>query len=395
MGYVWQHKNWPEFGWNSDVILKPLGKARFSQGKLLSRVMVLGMKLSLEAQAEILTEETIKTSAIEGETLPRESVRSSVARHLGLPSAGMPLADRHVDGVVKILLDATTHYKKILSVKRLKSWQAALFPTGFSGLNRIRTGQWRGPEPMRVVSGPIGREKIHFQAPPLERIDSEIKQFLSWWKESLKYTDGILRAGITHFRFVTIHPFEDGNGRIARALTDMAFAQDERLPVRFYSLSSHIMEERKKYYHVLEQCQKGDGDITPWLLWFIGCFARAIENSEKLISNVLSKAEFWQRHRETIINERQRKVINRLLDAGQGVFAGGLTTRKYVSIAKVSRATAYREISDLIMKKVLHQNQGKGRNISYDLAWYRSQIAQIGVKQYTGTIRTGEDFLKS
>lgn len=203
----------------------------------------------------------------------------------------------------------------------------------------------------------------------MDRIESEIKQFLLWWKQSLNKTEGLLRAGIAHFRFITIHPFEDGNGRIARALTDMALTQDEELRVRFYSLSSQIMEERDVYYTILEQCQRGNGAITNWLLWFLGCFGRAIGHSEKLISKILAKAEFWQRHRRTTMNERQRKVVNRLLDAGKGGFKGGLTTRKYVSIAKVSRSTAYREISDLVSKKVLQHNQGKGRSISYDLVW--------------------------
>ena len=372
MKYIWQKDNWTDFRWQSKLLLNPIGKARLCQGKLLSKVRALGMNLGQEAQAEILVEETVKTAAIEGETLNRGSVRSSVARHLGLPAAGLPAAERHVDGLVDVLLDATAHYDKPLSAKKLKSWQAALFPTGFSGLNRIRTGKWRGTGPMRVVSGPIGCEKVHFQAPPMERIDKDIKQFLLWWKESLNNAEGLLRAGIAHFQFITIHPFEDGNGRIARALTDMSLAQDEKLRVKFYSLSSQIMEERNEYYTILEQCQKGDGDITKWLLWFLDSFVRAVEHSEILISRVLAKAEFWQKHRQAIMNERQRKVVNRLLDAGKGGFVGGLTTRKYVSIAKVSRATAYREVSDLVSKKVLQQNQGKGRNISYDLIW--SQI---------------------
>lgn len=369
MRYIWQRDNWADFRWQSSLLLQPIGKARLCQGKLLSKVRALGMDLGREAQAEILVEETVKTAAIEGETLDRDSVRSSVARHLGLPTLGLPTAERHVDGLVDVLLDATTHYDNPLSAKRLKSWQAALFPTGFSGIHRIRTGKWRGSAPMQVVSGPMGREKIHFEAPPMERIATEMKQFLLWWKGSMNNTEGLLRAGIAHFRFVTIHPFEDGNGRITRALTDMALAQDERMSVRFYSLSSQIMEERNEYYTILERSQKGDGDLTEWFLWFLGCFVRAVEYSERLISTVLAKAEFWQRHSQTIMNERQRKVVNLLLDSGKGSFKGGLTTRKYVSIAKVSRVTAYREISDLINKNVLLQNQGKGRNISYDLAW--------------------------
>lgn len=367
--YVWQRANWPNFSWQNDKLLHPVGRTRFCQGRLLSRIRGLGMNLSQEAQAEILTEETIKTAAIEGQSLSRNSVRSSVARRLGLPIAGLPSAERHVDGLVEMILDATARYNEPLTAERLKGWQAALFPTGFSGLRRIRTGTWRGPVPMQVVSGPVGREKVHFEAPPADRIGEEITRFLSWWEASLDNTEGLLRAGIAHFRFITIHPFEDGNGRIARALTDMALAQDERLSKRFYSLSAQIMAERDQYYKILEQCQKGDDDITAWLLWFLGCLERAVKNSETLISKVLAKADFWQRHGQTPMNDRQRKVVNRLLDAGQGGFEGGLTTKKYVSIAKTSRATAYREISDLVGKRVLMQNEGKGRNVSYDLVW--------------------------
>ena len=369
MRYIWQHPNWPNFTWQSDQLLDAVSLARLCQGKLLSKVNSLGMYLCREAQAEILTEEGVKTAAIEGQTLDRDSVRSSVARQLGLPTAGLPDAGRHVDGLVSMLLDATLNYDKPLTTKKLKSWQAALFPTGYSGLRRIRTGKWRGSDPMQVVSGPIGHEKIHFEAPPLNIIDSEIKKFVSWWEKGSTQVDGLLRAGIAHFRFVTIHPFEDGNGRIARALTDMALAQDEKQPARFYSLSSRIMTDRDKYYNVLEYCQKGDGEITSWLKWFLGCFQRAVEDAQTLISKVLAKGEFWQKYGQTTLNDRQRKIINRLLDAGPGGFEGGLTTRKYVSIAKVSRTTAFREISDLVKKRILLKNQGKGRSVSYDIKW--------------------------
>ena len=369
MHYVWQHTNWAEFTWNSDALVQPLGRTRLCQGGLLSKVDALGLKFSSEARAEILIEETVKTAAIEGQTLKRDSVRSSVARRLGLPTAGLPAVDRATDGLVDVLMDATANYDTPLTTERLKAWQAALFPTGYSGLRKIRTGQWRGPEPMQVVSGPVGREKVHFEAPPAERVEKEIRDFLRWWEKGSKNIEGLLRAAIAHFRFVTIHPFEDGNGRIARALTDMALAQDEKLGPRFYSLSTRIMAERDEYYRVLERCQKGDGDITGWLVWFLECFERAIEHSETLISNVLTKARFWQRHGQTVLNGRQRKVINRLLDTGSGGFEGGLATRKYVSMAKVSRATAFREISDMVEKQVLKQNPGGGRSVSYDLIW--------------------------
>ncbi|MBI4208443.1 MAG: Fic family protein [Deltaproteobacteria bacterium] len=369
MKYIWHDEDWYQFSWKSDLLLPVLGKVRLCQGKLLTRVKELGLHLEHQAQAEILIEETIKTAAIEGEAFNRDSVRSSVARHLGLHYAGTARADRHIDGLVEILLEATRNYDQPLSIKRLQSWHVALFPTGFSGLRKIRVGRWRGRRPMQVVSGPIGKEKVHFEAPPRERIEKEMKHFLDWWKESLGPTEGFLRAAIAHFWFVTIHPFEDGNGRMARALTDMALAQDEKLPIRFYSFSSQIMEERDIYYATLKRCQKGEKDITPWLSWFLECLLRAMEKSERLIGKVLAKAEFWKKHGQTTINERQRKVLNRLLDSGRGGFQGGLTTRKYVSLTGVSRATGYREISDLVNKKTLRQNAGKGRNVSYDLNW--------------------------
>ena len=370
MKYIWQHSSWPKLTWQSDVLLPVISQARLAQGKLLTKVTSLGFNHSQEACADILTEEVIKTSAIEGEKLNRDSVRSSVARHLGLPAAGLPSTNRTIDGLVEVLLEATQKYEKPLTAARLKRWQAGLFPTGWSGLSKIRVGKWRSPEvPMQVVSGPLGREKIHYEAPPGERIEKEIRQFLLWWNSSLKKEDGLLRSGLAHFYFITIHPFEDGNGRIARALTDMALAQDEELSTRFYSLSSQIMEECKDYYEVLEACQKGGGDITTWLQWYLACYTHAVEKAEKLIGNVLSKARFWQDHSQVAMNERQRKVINRLLDAGKGGFLGGLTTRKYVSMAKVSRATAFREITDLVEKNILTENSAKGRSVSYDLKW--------------------------
>ena len=370
MKYVWQHSNWPKLTWQSEVLLPAISKARLAQGKLLTKVTCLGFKYSQEACADILTEEVIKTSAIEGEKLNRESVRSSVARHLGLPAAGLPTVNRAVDGLVEVLLEATQKYDKPLTAIRLKRWQAGLFPTGWSGLLKIHVGKWRPlGVPMRVVSGPLGREKIHYEAPGAEKVEREIKQFLSWWVSSQGKEDGLLRSGLAHFYFVTIHPFEDGNGRIARALTDMALAQDEKLSTRFYSLSSQIMEERKNYYDVLEECQKGSGDITSWLKWYLECYTHAVEKAEKLIADVLAKARFWQDHGQVTINERQRKIINRLLDAGKDGFQGGLTTRKYVSMAKVSRATAFREISDLVEKDILIENPARGRSVSYNLRW--------------------------
>jgi Fic family protein len=369
MQYVWQQEAWPNFTWDSDVLLNHLSKARLAQGKLISKIQLLGVDFNLEAQSELLIEETIKTSEIEGASLNPQSVRSSVARRLELDTGGLSAVDKHTDGLVEVLIDAVSNFKAPLTLDRLCSWQAALFPTGYSGLSKVRTGEWRGEEPMQVVSGYYGRETIHFEAPPHDQLEQEMEDFIGWWNQSEKELDSLLRAGIAHFYFVTIHPFEDGNGRIARALTDLALAQAEKSNMRVYSLSERIMKERDQYYQVLEKCQKGEGDITDWLKWFLGCFERAICDAEIIIEKVLAKAKFWKNHSQTILNDRQQKVIGKLLDAGPGKFEGGMTTKKYVSIAQISRATATREIADLLEKKVLVQNEGKGRNVNYDLNW--------------------------
>jgi Fic family protein len=370
MKWIWQQPNWPDFIWKSEALLPFLSKARLEQGKLLGRTKELGFELIQEAGANILIEEVIKTSEIEGTYLNRDLVRSSVAKHLGLSSFGLPQASRSIDGLVDILIDATKKYDQPLTAERLRSWQAALFPTGYSGLFRIQVGEWRsGEDPMQVVSGAIGRETLHFEAMPSSCVENEMDQFLTWWKTSLDKIDGLLRAGLAHFYFVTIHPFEDGNGRIARALTDMALAQDEKIPTRLYSLSSQIMNEKKDYYDILERCQRGDLNITAWLVWFLTSYTRSQENSSNLIAKVLAKASFWKYFSQTTLSDRQRKVVNVLLNAGQDEFEGGLTTRKYSSIAKVSRATAFREITNLVEKKVILQNPSKGRSTSYDLNW--------------------------
>jgi len=364
--YIWQLDSWPHLIWNTDRLLAPLGECRLLQGKLLSRTGGLGMRLDTQAQAEILVEETIKTAAIEGELLDVRSVRSSIARRLGLPSAGLPV-DRRIDELVSVLLDATQRFDTPLTPERLWGWQAALFPSGYSGLHRIRIGGWReSAEPMRVVSGPIGREKIHFEAPPSDRLDMEMRQFLSWWHDSIGAVEGLMRAALAHLRFVTIHPFDDGNGRIARALTDMALAQDDRQRIRYYSLSTQIMDEREEYYNVLEITQKGPGDVTDWLVWFLGCFARAIAKSEDILNGVFSKSEFWRQHAQKQLSERQIKVINRLLDADADGFEGGMTTQKYASMTHCSRATAFRELDQLLEMGIL-KRIGMGRAARYEL----------------------------
>ncbi|HBF12391.1 MAG TPA: DUF4172 domain-containing protein [Deltaproteobacteria bacterium] len=373
MKYIWQKKGWPKLLWQNDKLVAQLGKVRLCQGGLMNRVKSLGFNVK-EARSEVLVHETIKTSAIEGTIVDPAAVRSSVAKRLGLPSAGLTTPDRYIDGMIDVLLDATTRHQAPLTTQRLKGWQAALFPTGFSGIHPVRVGKWRGAQPMQILSGPLGRERIHYEAPPHNRIDKEMHQFLSWWAKSLGKMDGLIRAGVAHFYFITIHPFEDGNGRMARAITECALAQDEQKEERFYSLSSQIMAERKAYYDVLESSQKGTNDITSWLQWFLGCLERALQNSEKIISRVLAKNDFWHHFANVSINDRQRKVINRLLDAGTGGFEGGLTTRKYVGLTKASRATAFREINDLLEKGILKKNEGAGRNVSYQLRFEKKDV---------------------
>lgn len=365
--YIWQNKSWPNLKWDSDALLQPLGKARQAQGRLLAAVKY---GLGLDVQAELLVQEGMATSSIEGERLSLESVRSSVARKLGLPTAGLPPVERHVDGLVEMLIDATRGHGQPLTAARLHGWQAALFPTGYSGLSKITVGSWRtGADPMQVVSGPLGKEKIHFQAPPADRVDQEIDAFLDWWKTPPKELDGLVRAGIAHLWFVTVHPFEDGNGRIARAITDMALAQDEQSGDRLYSMSVQIQEERETYYEVIERTQKGGGDITAWLVWFLGCLMRAMRCSENRLLQILDKTRFWHEHSDQVLNDRQRKVVARLLEAGPKGFEGGLTNRKYKNLTRISRETAKRDMADLVDKGILRRNPGGGRSVSYDLVW--------------------------
>jgi len=368
MKYIWEQKNWFDFKYDNAVLLKPLSQLRVLQGKLLGRAQSLDINLETEAQGAILVEEAVRTAEIEGQQLNRDAVRSSVAIKLGLPR-GIGAQDRSVDGLIDVLLDAVRFHNKPLTLERLNGWQAALFPSGHSGLRKIRTGKLRGNEPMQVVSGPISKEKVHFEALPREHLDKEMRLFLKWWYSSFGQMDGILRAGTAHLRFVTIHPYEDGNGRLARALTDMALAQDEKLKIKFYSISSEIMRTRNEYYKILEDVQKCRVDVTQWYLWFIECVTAAIERSRDIINNVFTRVDFWNRHAQTQLNERQKKVLNRILEAGLGNFVGGLTTRKYASITRVSRATAFREIADMLDKKIIRQLSGKGRSVHYDLIW--------------------------
>ena len=369
--WIWQQSNWPGLTWDEGKLSTLLSRARKQQGHLLGAARVLDNSLSLEAQAQILIEDGFNTSAIEGEQMDLDSIRSSVARHLGLSHAGLPRPSRPVDGLIDVLLDATREYAAPLSVDRLCRWQAALFPTGQSGLFPVRTGALRGAEPMRVISGVAGREKIHFEAPPHDDLAQQMAHFVLWFNAHSQQLDGLLRAGLAHFWFVTLHPFEDGNGRIARALTDLAICQDEQRPVRLFSLSAQIMRERNAYYDVLEKTQRGGLDVTLWLAWFLEQVSGACENAEATVGKVLNKAKFWLSHQHLNLNERQRKVLNKLLDVGAGRFEGGMNTRKYVSLTQTSRATAYRELADLVEKGCLSAS-GAGRSVSYTLRLHRA-----------------------
>jgi Fic family protein len=367
--WIWRQFDWPHFRWDQGVLASVLARARLAQGKVLDVTQLLDAKLSLEAVATILAENGVTTSTIEGERLDLDAVRSSVARHLGLPSAGLPAPPRAVDGLVEVLLDATRHYDSPLTVERLFGWQANLFPTGYSGLHPIRTGALRGEETMQVVSGRIGHEHVHFTAPPRERLEGELDCFLAWFNTSTTGLDGLIRAGLAHLWFVTLHPFEDGNGRLARAITDMALSQDERQALRFFSLSAQILRERESYYSILERTQRSGLDVTDWLVWFLEQVAASATAAEKTVDDTLAKARFWLRHQGTDLNERQRKVLNRLLDAGQDGFIGGINTRKYMSLAKTSRSTAYRELSELVEKACLTPTGKGGRSSGYEIVW--------------------------
>lgn len=365
MTFIHQQDPWPNFSWNHEKIAAPLAAVRHKQGKLLGRMEALGFELRTEASLTALTNEVVKSSAIEGEQLSPQEVRSSLARRLGLETAGLPVASRSVDGIVEMMLNATQQYDSPLSDDRLFGWHAALFPTGRSGMRNITVGAWRPREagPMQVVSGPIGREKVHFEAPEASRLDFEMSLFIEWFNTNAA-TDPVLKAGIAHLWFVAVHPFEDGNGRIARAIADMALTRADGTKERFYSMSSQIETERRAYYDELESAQKGSLDITQWLSWFLGCLDRAMDQAGEATSSVLRKAKVWEKLNLAPVNERQRIIVNRLLDG----FHGHLTTSKYATITKCSQDTAHRDIQDLVQRGVVVQNPGGGRSTSYRIA---------------------------
>lgn len=362
--YIHERTGWPEFRWDHARISAHLVDVRHRQGLLIGQMRGLGFQLRAEAVLDTLTEDVLKSSEIEGETLDRDQVRSSIARRLGLNIGGLTQADRNVEGVVEMMLDATQGYNKPLTAKRLYDWHASLFPTARSGMTKIRVGAWRDDKmgPMQVISGPIGREKVHYEAPVADRLREEMKNFLEWFEKDSS-TDLVLKAGVAHLWFVTIHPFDDGNGRIARAIADMVLARSEQSPQRFYSMSAQIRQERRAYYDILEATQKSDLDITPWLEWFLECLGRAFNRSEAILATVLNKARFWERFAKEELNQRQRDIINRMLNG----FEGKLTSSKYAKIANCSQDTASRDIEDLIAKKVLTKDAAGGRSTSYSL----------------------------
>jgi Fic family protein len=363
--YIHQQSEWPKLRWDADDLAVVLAGTRHAQGRLLGRMEGIGFRLRGEADLAVMTDEVVKSSAIEGEVLDMRQVRSSLARKLGIDLGGAVPSPRAVDGIVEMTLDATRRFDQPLTAERLFGWHAALFPTGRSGMRRIRVGAWRTADagPMQVVSGPMGRERVHFEAPDASRLAGEMEAFLEWFNTP-PAMDPVIKAGVAHFRFVTIHPFEDGNGRIARAIADMALARSDGRPERFYSMSAQIEAERQTYYDVLEQSQRGGVDITPWLRWFLECLGRALTRAEGTLALVLRKAHVWQRIGTGPVNERQRKVINRLLDG----FEGHLTTSKYARLTACSTDTALRDIQALVAQGILARNAAGGRSVSYRVA---------------------------
>ena len=361
--FIHQQDNWPEFTWNSNDFMSLLSEVRNLQGRLIGKMETLGFELRNEAILDTLTLDVIKSSEIEGEFLNPDQVRSSIARRLGMEIAGAVESDRNVEGVVEMMFDATQNCFAPLTAERLFDWHAALFPTGRSGMYKITVADWRKDTtgPMQVVSGAMGKEKVHFQAPDSELMEKEMHRFIEWFNNDK--IDLVIKAAIAHLWFVTIHPFEDGNGRMTRALTDMLLAQSDKSNQRFYSMSAQIRLERKQYYEILEKTQKGTLDITNWIIWFLKCLINALKSTDSILTRVLFKAEFWQKHMDTAINERQRNLLNKLMDG----FEGKLTSSKWAKIAKCSKDSAVRDINDLIEKGILKKEAAGGRSTNYEL----------------------------
>lgn len=365
MNYIHERPDWPKYTWDQEKLAPKLAAVRHRQGRLIGRMEAIGFPLRKEAVLQTLTLDVLKSSEIEGEVLSPEQVRSSIARQLGMDIAGAIPADRHVEGMVEMMLDATQNFDKPLTAERLFGWHAALFPTGRSSLHKIIVGAWRDDSkgPMQVVSGPIGHEKVHFEAPKAKRLGAEMAKFINWANRKSDI-DPVLRSALAHLWFVTIHPFDDGNGRIARAIADWALAQSENSSQRFYSMSSQIRLERNDYYDILKETQKGTLDVTEWMEWFLGCLDRAIASTESSLAGVFRKAKFWENTAEKNINDRQRLILNKLLDG----FEGKLTSTKWAKLAKCSQDTAQRDIQALIDQRILVKDAAGGRSTSYSLA---------------------------
>ena len=363
--YIWEADDWPHFTYDAALLAKPTAAVALAQGRLHGRLLDADDDTQERAGVEALTADVVQSSAIEGELLDTASVRSSIARRLGVDIGATTPTDRKVDGVVEMILDATRHHDRPVTAERLFGWHAGLFPTGYSGISRIRVGGWRTDEtgPMEVISGPYGRQRVHFEAPPASRLDDDMHRFLTWL-EAETPEPAVLKAGLAHLWFVTIHPFDDGNGRIARAIGDLALARSEHSPRRFYSLSAQIQRDRKNYYAILERTQRGTLDVTGWLLWFLDALQQSIVNADKTIDAVLAKASFWRAWGATAMNPRQIVMLNRILDG----FNGKLTTRKWAIITKTSQASALRDINELVELGVLRRSDSSGRSTSYELA---------------------------
>ena len=396
--YIHQKPQWPSFSWDLEALATTLAEARHKQGRVLGLMEALGFNLRAEANLHVITLDVIKSSEIEGEILNPEQVRSSVARRLGLEISGLVPSDRHIEGIVEMMMDATQNFKQPLTKDRLFGWHAAMFPTGRSGMQKIKVGAWRdntADDPMRVVSGPMGKEQVHFVAPESPLLETEMKVFLEWFNKPI-IIDPVLKAAVAHLWFVTIHPFDDGNGRIARAIGDMLLARADQTPQRYYSMTSQIRKERSDYYNMLEKTQKGSLDITAWIDWFLGCLSRALEVTEDTLHSVLRKSEFWRQHNRKQLNTRQQLMLDKLmedisknslypslLEKGEGLrpsegkvfrdapdsFEGKLTSMKWAKIAKVSPDTALRDIQDLMKQEILEKDPAGGRSSSYLLKW--------------------------
>lgn len=363
--YIHQLSDWPQFHWKDGSLSGLLAAGRHKQGRLIGQMEALGFKVKEQTVFRTLTDDVLKSSEIEGETLDADQVRSSVARRLGMGIGGLKPADRNVEGVVEMVLDATQQYDQPLTKDRLFAWHTALFPAGRSGMHPITIGVWRDDRaaPMQVVSGPVGRERVHFEAPAAARLEEEMRRFLEWFNGDAA-TEAVLKAALAHLWFVTIHPFDDGNGRIARAIADMALARSEGSSQRFYSMSAQIRQERGDYYRILEETQQATLDITPWMQWFLGCLTRAIESAQSALTGVIAKARFWEKLRDVPLNDRQRLMVNRLLEG----FDGKLTTSKWAALTKSSQDTALRDIQQLVEHGMLIRNPAGGRSTSYSLA---------------------------